>query len=106
MPNGSETIKIHPYPGKLSNGDPKPDLPLVEVKSCIIWPRTTVDPEKGEIIISGLNVYVQPGSRIPTAKDEVTARGVRYGVEGEPGVYVKGSGEGKGATVVLKKLGT
>lgn len=107
MPRGSETVTIHPYPGKTPTGDLKPALPTKTAQGCIIWPRTNQDLEKGDVIIDGLNVYVPPGEpRATDARDQVTARGKKYEIDGPPGDYVKPAGDDAGQIIVLKRLGT
>ncbi len=106
MPQGSETVVVHPYAGRDENGDPLQAQPTRELEGCVIWPRTAANPERGDVIIQGLNVYVQPGLIPPAAKDAVTARGTKWEVDGVPGHYVKGSGENKGWVVVLKVVGS
>jgi hypothetical protein len=105
MPRGAETITIQHFGPPDDFGDRPLDGDPVVVGGCSIWPRTsTENADKGVVVISGLNVFVPPGNEIrPT--DQITARGETYDVEGEPGLYVRGT-RAVGSIVVLKRVGS
>lgn len=108
MATGSETVSILPEQPKDAHGDPVGEVPdPITVESCIIWPRTSTEEGRGEVIIDGLNVYMPPETAVlPGPKDDVMARGERYAVDGKPGEYVSKAGMEKGTIVVLGRRST
>lgn len=100
MPRAAEDITLHPNTGKSREGVQTwgPDV-LLEA-AAIPWPRTSNDLEEGGSII-GENVFI-PGDRGAAIKasDQVTLRGVRYGIDGKPGDLRK-AGRRKGVLLNL-----
>lgn len=102
---GTETIVVHrPLPqnrfGEAGGYDPD-----AFVRSCIILPRESTREIDGRqaTVISGLVVYAPPGSDI-RATDEVTARGARWRVDGEPGDYRSAGGQRKTLAINLERV--
>ncbi len=108
MARGSETVYIQPEQARDSHGDPVGDPPEpVQVDECVVWPRSSTEEGRGEVIIDGLNVYMPPETAVlPGPKDDVIARGERYAVDGVPGEYINKGGLDKGTVVVLKRRST
>ena len=108
MARGSETVYIQPEQAKDSHGDPVGEPPEpVQVDECIVWPRTSTEEGRGEVIIDGFNVYMPPETAVlPGPKDDVIARGERYAVIGTPGEYISKGGQEKGTLVVLGRRTT
>lgn len=102
---GSETIVVHRSTGQNRFGESSGTDPDVFVRSCIILPRESTREIDGRqsTVISGLVVYAPPGSDI-RATDEVTARGVRWRVDGEPGDYRSAGGQRKTLAVNLERV--
>ena len=103
---GTETVKVY----RQAKSDSLDDLgtatstPDHEEPNCLIWPRTSTEEGKGEVVIDGLNVFTPPGADV-LASDIVEARGEKYDVEGKPGDY-RLHGRQRGLLVVLKRLGS
>jgi hypothetical protein len=108
MARGSETVYIQPEQAKDAHGDPVGVAPEpVQVDECVVWPRSSTEEGRGEVIIDGLNVYMPPETAVlPGPKDDVIARGERYAVDGVPGEYINKGGAEKGTIVVLKRRST
>lgn len=103
---GTETIKVWREAKRDSledetTADPNPHH---EVRNCIVWPRTSTEQGKGEVVIEGENVFTPPGADV-LATDVVELRGKKYDVEGTPGDY-RLRGRQRGLLVVLKRLGS
>lgn len=102
MPKGKEVIEIFRGAAKVDSldDDTRADpAPHHTEPGCTIWPRTSEEVGKGEVVIEGLNVFTRKGADV-LASDRVKARGETYAVDGVPGDY------GKGLMVVLKRLGS
>lgn len=71
-------------------GDPIPATdPDREIKGCKIIPRSsTSDAERGDVPISGFDIYAPKGTRVD-AMDQIRVRGVVQEVEGTPADYGK-----------------
>lgn len=102
---GRETVTIHPmsadkdrYGQQQSAGDD------IEVTGCFAWPRGSS--ETGDVantVVTGYSVVLPPGHPPLKPIDQLTYRGKRYEVEGEPGEYRMG-GRPKGTIVALKRV--
>lgn len=73
-----------------------------QVDGCIIWPRTSTELGRGEIVIDGYNVFTPPNADV-LASDNLVVRGVPQQVEGVPGDY-RLHGRKKGLLVVTKSV--
>jgi hypothetical protein len=104
MPRGAETIVVHPvtkatgrFGEKAAAGEDR------TIKGCVIWPRGSSETaDASNTVVVGLSVLCPPGS-IVLATDEITARGERWTVEGEPAQFIKGTRD-KGLLVTIKKV--
>ena len=103
---GTEVVKVYRQAkaDSLDDTDTSASTPDHEVPNCLIWPRTSTEEGKGEVVIEGLNVFTPPGADV-LASDIVEARGERYDVDGVPGDY-RLRGRQRGLLVVLKRLGS
>lgn len=103
---GTETVLVFraARADSLDDTDDSSTEPDHEVPNCIIWPRTSTEEGKGEVVIEGLNVFTPAGADV-LASDTVEARGERYDVDGVPGDY-RLRGRQRGLLVVLKRLGS
>lgn len=102
---GRETVTLHPmstdegrYGENASAGDD------VVITGCFAWPRGSA--ETGDIantVVTGMSLVVPPGAPEIKPVDEISYRGKRYKVEGEPGEYRMG-GRPKGTIVALERV--
>lgn len=74
------------------------------VTGCVIWPRTsTENVQGGDLLITGLNLFLPPGTDV-TAVDRVTLDDATvWDVDGLPGDYSQSplTGDGSGVLVAL-----
>lgn len=102
MPTGKDTISIYREAQASDSLDDAPAAsatPHHTISGCLVWPRTSTEIGKGEVVIDGQNVWA-PGRNVDIlATDTVELRGERYSVEGVPGDY------GKGKLIVLNRVG-
>lgn len=102
---GSETILIHRAAASATDrfGQTDPGEGGREVPGCIIVPRTSSETDdRQETVIVGLTVYAPPLTNIRSS-DEVTARGTRWRVIGEPGDYRNAAGRRKTVAIALER---
>ena len=101
---GTETIIVHRRLASDRFGDPTGWAADRTVKRCIIVPRTSdeINGRQSTTII-GLTVYAPPLSDIKPV-DQVTARGARWQVDGEPGDYRSVAGQRKTLAVNLRRV--
>lgn len=72
------------------------------VPGCIVWPRGSQETtDRANTVVVGLSVFAPPGTDVQ-ATDEVTVRGARWAVVGEPGDYRMGARQ-KGILIALEK---
>jgi hypothetical protein len=91
LPHG-ETVTLHRsgVTGQDEYGNDVYGLVDIPIHGCAVWPRsssrqgTSEDNDARFTVISGLNVLVPPGVEV-TPTDEMTVRGERWEVDGEPG---------------------
>lgn len=103
---GTETIVVHrPTVVFGRTGEVTTWAAPRAVKGCIIVPRTAGDElnDRQNTTIIGIVVYAPPGTDVK-ATDEVTARGVRWRVDGEPGDYRSAGGQRKTVAVNLRRV--
>lgn len=97
---GTETVTVHrPLPGGENRfGEQAGGWADTVVEGCIILPREApgaAEPGfRQATVIIGLVIYAPPGTDVQ-ATDEVTARGDRWRVDGEPGDYRSAGGQRK-----------
>jgi hypothetical protein len=82
------------------------DTPVV-VPRCAVWPRTAVETLAGgrqDTSIVGLSLLAPPGTVIAVT-DRITARGLTWEVDGEPGVWDSAlTGSRAGVEVALRRV--
>lgn len=105
---GVETLVVHRPSSTLDRfGDPTSTEPDREVEGCAIVPRPAAgedaDP-RSMTVIAGLQAFCPPDADI-RATDQVTVRGRRYEVDGEPGDFrARRTGASKVLLVNLKRV--
>lgn len=103
---GTEIIVVHrPTTQFTRTGEVTTWAPDRAVKGCVIVPRTAGDErnDRQNTTIIGVAVYAPPGTDVEST-DEVTARGVRWRVDGEPGDYRSAGGQRKAVAVNLRRV--
>lgn len=101
MPRGRETIRVIPSGGTDSNGDPLPDAPEpYDVQGCHVLPRYSTETENGQVIIDGKHVIAPATIKVPKADAQIEYGGLRYEIDGVPGVYPRRIVE-----IFLKRVG-
>lgn len=103
---GVESIVRHRPSTEIDRwGDPTSAEPDLLIRGCVIVPRGIGGElnQNAHTVISGLQVFCPPGTDLrPT--DEVTARGARYEVDGEPADYRSAAGQRKTVMVNLRRV--
>lgn len=104
---GTETIVVHRPLAANRFGEAGGWEADREVTGCIIVPRSEsgVDETtfRQQTTIVGVTVYAPPFTDVePT--DQVTARGVRWQVDGEPGDYRSAGGRRKVVAIQLRRV--
>jgi hypothetical protein len=96
----SEDIIVHPHAGKDREGVETWAADVLLERAAIPYPRSSSDLEEGGTIV-GENVWI-PGDRgaFIRSVDNITLRGVRYRIEGQP-ADIRKAGRHKGVLVQL-----
>lgn len=103
MPRGTETIVIH-RPGATNRFGESTFLAPREVARCIIVPRSSSEQDDRQVtVIVGVTVFAPPGTDVQ-ATDEITARGDRWRVDGEPGDYRSAGGRRRIVAINLRRV--
>lgn len=103
-----ETVTIHrhtPGPKDAHGNDGPATWTDVTVSGSAVAPRQGEEPGNNrDTVIVGLTVYLPPGTVVGPA-DEMTVRGGRYGVVGEPGVWTNPhTGITRGVQAALERV--
>lgn len=103
---GTEIIVVHrPSTERDRFGQAAGFLPDRPVRGCVIVPRTSSEDasQRTDQTIIGVTVYAPGGTDI-VATDQITARGVRWQVDGMPGDYRSAGGQRKAVAVNLRRV--
>lgn len=100
---GTESIIIHRPSGTNRYGE-QTGWTNRTVLGCIIVPRTSSELDNRQVTtIVGVTVYAPPGTNVKST-DQVTTRGVRWQVDGEPGDYRSAGGRRKVVAINLRRV--
>lgn len=107
LPYGETVTRIRATPGGYDQyGDPLPGTTSeLEIPGCALAPRYSHEQtEPGRrAVIEGLTLFTPPGADILPG-DNVTARGIRYLVDGEPGDWRSPyTGINRGVEITLRR---
>lgn len=102
---GTEQVIIHRPLAILNRfGETTGWEPNRSVRRCIIVPRTSDERNDRQVTtIVGLTVFAPPGTDVKST-DQVTARGARWQVDGEPGDYRSAGGVRKTVAINLRRV--
>lgn len=100
---GSRTVTVI-REKKRDRLDDSPAAPAPEhdITGCVVLPRTSLEQERGWVIVEGRQVIAPYGADI-TADDRVRVDGYVWEVDGAPGDYENKRGEGKATIFYLTK---
>lgn len=79
--------------------------PQHDIEGCAVVPRTSLEQDKGWVIVEG-RMVIAPYAADILSDDQVRVDGETWDVDGEPGDYESKRGKGKATIVYLKRLGT